>query len=156
MKALLVLVALCGIAAADVHTNKAAKVTLDVPKTYKMTEQDDVMRGESEDKAVALIYWNVGTSNFDDAIKKLTGELYSAVGGLSWEQPKTEKVNGLEAQWIDGKGHSLATQLDIRVVFAGPTATKKYVMVVGIVDRAKADAHKAEIAAILKSLKPAK
>lgn len=156
MKALVVLALLCAVAAADVHTNKAAKVTLDVPKSYKLTEQDDVMRGESGDKAVALLYWNVDTGDTDEAIKKLTGELYSMVGSLSWDKPKAEKVHGLDGQWITGTGRSVGNTLDITVLLAGPTATKKHVLVVGIVDHVKADAHRAEIAAILKSLKPAK
>jgi len=156
MKALLVLLVLGGVAAADVHTNKTAKVTLDIPKSYKMTEQDELMRGESGDKAVALFFWVVDTSDPDEAIKKLTAELYSMVGSLQWDKPKAEKVHGLDAKWIDGTGRSVGNTLDIRMVLAGPTATKKNVMVVSVVDHAKADAHKAEIAGILTSLKPAK
>ena len=156
MKALVVLALLSNIAVADVHTNKNAKVSLEVPRSYKLTEQDDLMRGESGDKAVALLYWNVDTGDTDEAIKKLTGELYSMVGSLAWDKPKAEKVHGLDGQWITGTGRSVGNTLDITVLLAGPTTTKKHVMVVGIVDHAKADAHKAEIAAILKSLKPAK
>jgi hypothetical protein len=156
MKALVVVALLCGVVSADVHTNKVAKVTLDIPKTYKMSEQDDVMRGESADKAVALFYWNVDTGDADEALKKLAEELYKAVGSLAWDKPKAEKVHGLDAQWITGTGRSVGNTLDLTVLFAGPTATKHHVLVVGIVDHAKAEAHKAEIAAILKSLKPAK
>jgi hypothetical protein len=156
MKALVVLVVLGGIAAADVHTNKAAKVSVDIPKTYKLTETDDVIRGESADKAVAVFYWNVDTGDAAEATKKLGQELYAAVGSLSWNKPTSGKLNGLDVQWITGTGRSVGNTLDISVVLAGPTATKRHVMVVGIVDHAKADAHKAEIAAILKSLKPAK
>ncbi len=156
MKALAVVIALGGVAAADVHTNKAAQVALDVPRTYKVTEKDDLMNGESADKAVALLYWNVDADKTDDALQKLGSELYSMVGSLQWDKPRAEKVHGLDAQWISGTGQSVGNTLDISVVFAGPTATKKHVMVVGIVDHAKADAHKAEIAGILKSLKPVK
>jgi hypothetical protein len=155
-KSLAIVLLLTGIAVADVHTNKVAKVAVDVPKTYKLTEQDDLMRGESADKAVALLLWVVDTGDPDAALEKLSGELYSMVGSLAWDKPRTEKVNGLAATWIDGTGRSVGNTLDLRVVLAGPTATKKYVMVVGIVDHAKAEAHKAEIGAILKSLKPAK
>jgi hypothetical protein len=144
------------IAAADVHANKTAKVSLDIPKTYTMTEQDDLMRGASSDKAVALLFWVIDTNDPDEAIKKLTGELYSAVGSLQWDKPKADKLNGLPVKWIDGTGRSVGNHLDISMVLAGPTADKKNVMVVALVDHAKADAHKAEIAAILKSLKPTK
>jgi hypothetical protein len=156
MKALVVVALLSGVAAADVHTNQAANVSVEIPKTYKMTEQADVMRGESADKAVALFYWNVDTGKVDEALKKLDAELYSSVSKLTWGKPKAGKVNGLPAEWIDGTGTSVGTTLDIQVVLAGPTSTKKHVMVIGVIDHAKADAHKAEIAGILKSLKPAK
>lgn len=155
-KLVLAVLAWSAVAAADVHTNKVAKVSLDIPKTYTMTEQDELMRGESGDKAVALLFWVVDTNDPDEAIKKLTSELYSMVGSLQWDKPKADKVNGLSVRWIDGTGRSVGNTLDIRVLLAGPTATKKNVLVVGIVDHAKADAHKAEIAAILKSVKPAK
>jgi hypothetical protein len=156
MKALVVLLVLGGVAAADVHTNKAAQVTLEVPKTYKLTEEPDVMRGESADKAVALFYWNVDASNADDAIKKLSSELYSSVGSLRWDKPTTAKLHGLPATWIDGTGRSVGNTLDLRVVVAGPTSTQRTVMVAAVVDHAKAGAHKAEIDGILKSLQPAK
>jgi hypothetical protein len=158
MKSLLVavLLALAGIAAADVHTNKSSGVSVDVPKTYKLTEQDELMRGESGDKAVALFFWVIDTGDPDAAIKKLSGELYSAVGSLVWDKPKADKQAGLTVTRITGSGRSVGNTLDLSVLLVGPTATKKYAMVVGIVDHAKADAHRAEIAAILKSVKPSK
>jgi hypothetical protein len=156
MKSLAILVALCGLAAADVHTNKVSKVSVDVPKTYKMTDKDDVIRGESADHAVAVFQWNVDTSDPAEAEKLLATELYSMIGSLQWDKPRSEKVNGLDATWIDGTGRSVGNTLDIRMILAGPTGAKKHVILATIVDHAKADAHKAEIAAILKSLKPAK
>jgi hypothetical protein len=157
MRALVIsILAWSAVAAADVHTNKLARVSLDVPKTYAMTDQDALMRGESADKAVALLFWVIDSNDPDAAIKRLSSEIYSMVGSLHWDAPKADKLNGLPVTWIDGTGRSVGNSLDIRVVVAGPTAAKKSVMVVGIVDHAKADAHKAEITAILKSLKPAK
>jgi len=156
VKILVLLLALAGVAGADVHTNKASGVSVDVPKTYKLTEQDALIRGESADKAVALFFWVIDTGDPDEAIKKLSAELYSAVGSLSWDKPKADKQAGLAVTRITGTGRSVGNTLDLSVLLVGPTATKKYAMVVGIVDHAKADAHKAEIAAILKSVKPAK
>lgn len=144
------------VAAADVHTNKLARVSLDIPKTYSMTDQDDLMRGESADKAVALLFWVIDSNAPDAAIKRLTSELYAMVGSLRWDKPKPGKLNRLPVTWIEGTGRSVGNSLDIRVLVAGPTAADKSVMVVGIVDHAKAGAHKAEITAILKSLRPAK
>jgi hypothetical protein len=156
MKSLAIVVLLANAAAADVHINKVSKVSVDVPKTYKMTDKDDVIRGESADHAVALFQWNVDTSDPAEAEKQLATELYAMIGSLTWDKPRSEKVGGMAASWIDGTGRSVGNMLDIHMVLAGPTAAKKHVIVAAIVDHAKADAHKAEITAILKSLKPAK
>lgn len=156
MKSLAILLLLAGGAAADVHTNKVSKVSVDIPKTYKMTDSDTVIKGESADHAVAVFQWNVETGDPAEAEKQLSTELYSMIGSLAWEKPRSEKVNGLDATWIDGTGRSVGNTLDIHMVLAGPTGARKHVILAAIVDHAKADAHKAEITAILKSLKPAK
>jgi hypothetical protein len=121
-----------------------------------MTDKDDVIRGESADHAVAVFQWNVDTSDPAEAEKLLATELYSMIGSLQWDKPRSDKLNGLDATWIDGTGRSVGNTLDIRMILAGPTGARKHVILATLVDHAKADAHKAEIAAILKSLKPAK
>lgn len=147
---------LAGVAAADVHTNATAKLSFDAPKTYKLTEQDTQMKGESADKAVALVFWLVDSGDADKAEHSVATELYTALASLAWDKPKPAKVNGLPATFIDGTGRTAGKALDLQMVVVGPTATKKYAILIGIVDHAKTDAHKAEITAILKSLKPAK
>lgn len=156
MKSLVIVACLGGLAAADVHTNKASRVSIDVPKTYQMTDKDDVIRGESADKAVALFQWNVDTSDPAEAEKRLATELYSMIGSLAWDTPRAAKVGGMAASWIDGTGRSVGNTLEIHMVLAGPTPTRQHVIVAAIVDHAKAGAHKAEITAILRSLKRTK
>lgn len=156
MKSLLILFALAGAAAADVHTNAAAKLSFDAPKTYKLTEKDAQMTGESDDKAVALAFWLVDSGDTDKAKQSVATELYTALASLAWDKPKPARLNGLAANFIDGTGRTAGKTLDLQMVVVGPTATKKYAILIGIVDHAKANAHKAEITAILKSLKSAK
>ena len=156
MKSLLILMTLAGIAAADVHTNPSAKLSFDAPKTYKLTDEDTQVKGESDDKAVALAMWLVDSADADKAKAAVASQFYSALASLSWDKPKPAKVNGLAATFIAGTGRTTGKTLDLQMVVVGPTATKKYAILIGIVDHAKADAHKAEITAILKSLKPAK
>ena len=156
MKSLVVLCALSGLAAADVHTNAAAKLSFDAPKTYTLTEQDTQMKGESEDKAVALAFWLVDSADPDPAKKAVEQQFYSALASVQWDKPKAARLNGLAANFIDGSGRTTGKTLDLQMVVVGPTASKKYAILIGIVDHAKAAAHKAEITAILKSLKPAK
>lgn len=156
MKSLVVLLALAASAAADVHTNAAAKVSFDAPKTYKLSEQDATIKGESGDKAVALAFWLVDSGDADHAKAEVAQQFYRMIGSLQWEKPKPARVNGLAATFVDGTGRTTGKKLDLHMVVVGPTASKKYAILVGIVDEAKADAHEAEIAAILESVKPAK
>ena len=94
-KSLVILMMLAGIAAADVHTIESAKLSFDAPKTYKLTEQDTQMKGESEDKAVALALWLVDSGDVDKAKAAVASQFYSALASLSWDKPKPAKVNGL-------------------------------------------------------------
>ncbi len=153
-----VLLLVCsGVAAAEVKTAKNAKVTVTTPKGYKVDAKDDnVMRGESKDKAVAVFVWTVDTTDVASAQKMLAGELYSSVAGLKWDKPRTDKVNGLPAAFFDGSGRAVGAALDIAVVLVGPTATKKGVIVMAAVDHEKRAAHQAEIDTMFKSVKPLK
>lgn len=147
----------CAVAAADVKTAKNAKVTVTTPKGYKVEAKDDnVLRGESADKAVAVFVWTVDTTDLDAAQKMLAGELYSSVAALKWDKPRTAKVHGLPAQFFEGSGRAVGAALDIEVVLVGPTSTKKGVIVMAAVDHEKRAAHQAEIDAMLKSVTPLK
>jgi hypothetical protein len=158
--AVVVLACLLAFPSAAVHaepkTSKAAKVTLDVPKGWKVDVKDDTMRGESGDKQVALLMWVVDSADVDAATKKLDGELYSAVASLKWGKPTAAKVHGLKASYIDGTGRAVSGELDVKVIVVGPTATKKGVILVAAVEHAKLDAHKAEIQALFESVRPAR
>ena len=156
MKSLLVIIALAGMAAADTHTNKATQLSFDAPKTYKLTEQDLAIKGESGDKAVALAFWVVELGDAEKAEHDVATQFYTMIGSLQWDKPRTGKVGGLPASFVDGTGRTAGKKLDLHMAVVGPTATKKYAILVGIVDQAQAAAHQAEIATILKSLRPAK
>lgn len=156
MKSLVILMVLAGTAAADVHTNAAAKLSFDAPKTYKLTEEDTQMKGESDDKAVAVAFWLVDSGDADKAEHAVAMQFYAALASLVWDKPKPARLHGLAANFITGTGRTTGKTVDLQMVVVGPTATKKYAILIGIVDHAKADAHKAEITAILKSLTPTK
>ena len=153
---LVILAALCGVAAADVHTNKVAKLSIDAPGTYKLSEQDLQMKGESNDKAVALAFWLVDSGDPGHAELDVTGQFYAALGSIQWDKPTETKVNGLPAHRVDGTGRTAGKTVDLHLVVVGPTATKKYAILIGIDDKKQAAAHKTEISKILKRLRPAK
>jgi hypothetical protein len=150
------LVVLCATARADVKTVKAAKLSIDVPATWKVDVKDDTLKGESKDKDIALLAWTVDSADVAAAQKKVEGELYSAVASLKWSKPTTAKVHGLAVSYVDGIGHAVGGDVDIKTAIVGPTAAKKAVIVVAAVAHAKADAHKAEIKTLFESAQAAK
>jgi hypothetical protein len=150
------LLVLSGIASADVVTVKAAKLTLDVPKTWKIDIKDVSIKGESKDKEIALLVWTVDTADAAAAQKTIEGEIYSAVASLKWGKPTTAKVHGLGVSYLDGIGHAVGGDVDIKAAIVGPTTMKKAVIVVTAIAHAKVDAHKAEVKALFDSAAPAK
>ena len=64
---------LSGAARAEVHVAKAGKVSIDVPKDYKLETKDDMVRGASADNDVAIFLWIVDQPGAKQAIKLLAG-----------------------------------------------------------------------------------
>jgi hypothetical protein len=156
MRSLLALVVLGSIAHADVKVAKTAKLSLEVPADYTVQVTADTMKGESKNKEVALMVWTIDSADVPAAEKKLEGELYSAVASLKWQKPTTGKVHGLAATYVDGIGHAVGGDVDIKAQLVGPSTAKKVLLVVLAVAHAKLDAHKAEAKALFDSVQPAK
>jgi hypothetical protein len=153
--ALLLLLALAGTAAADVHASQAGKVSIDIPQKWTVAATDEMVKSSSPDNQVALVMWVVDTTDLKESIKKLEGELVSAVQGLKWvDKVKKLKVNGIPATFVEGIGvSSRATSLDILVMVAGPTPTKKGVIVFAAVDHDKLVANRKTIQGVFATLK---
>jgi len=159
MRSITVLVALAAgatTASADVKAAKTAKLTLDVPATWKITVTDDTMKGESKDKDIALLVWTIDSADVPAAEKKLEGELYRAVASLKWGKPTTGKVHGLPITYFDGIGHVVGGDVDVKAALIGPSKAKKVLLVVAAVAHAKVDAHTAEVKALFDSVQPQK
>lgn len=154
--AALVVFVLASVAHAEVVTVKAAKLTLDVPATWKIEVKDVSIKGESKDKEIALLVWTVDSADATTAMKTIEGEIYSAVASLKWGKPTTAKVHGLGVSFVDGIGHAVGGDVDIKAAIVGPTKAKKAVIVVAAIAHAKLDAHKAEVKALFDSAAPAK
>ena len=98
------------VAAAEVRTSKAAQVSIEIPASWKIDAKDELMRGESADKSVALFFWVVDSADAKEALKKLDGELYQAIAKLTWEPAKATKIHGLAASYVDGHGTSVGSR----------------------------------------------
>ena len=154
--AIVAVLAASTVARADVKPAKAAKLSLDVPATWKVTVTDDTMKGESKDKDIALLVWTIDSADVPAAEKKLEGELYRAVASLKWGKATTGKVHGLPVTYFDGIGHVVGGDVDVKAQLVGPTKTKKVLLVVAAVAHAKVEAHTAEVKALFDSVQPSK
>jgi hypothetical protein len=157
--AFVVLLLLTGLAHADVHASKMGKVSVDIPKKWSVVNAtDELVRAASPDGAIAFVMWVVESSDANDGLKKLEGELYSSIQGLRWlDNVKKVKLNKLAATWVEGAGvNARAAQLDVLVVVAGPTSTKKGVIMLAVVEHEKLVPNRKAIEKIFKSLKPTK
>src|SRR5512140_1731519 len=112
--AALAVLASASLAHADTKTVKAAKVAVEVPAGWKVEVKDETLKGESKDKDIALLAWTLDSPDAAAAQKKLEGELYSAVASLTWQKPTTAKVHGLGVTYLEGSGHAVGGDVDIR------------------------------------------
>lgn len=154
----LVLMFVGGVAGAEVYKSQAGKVSIDIPKKWTVSPKDDLVRAESANHEVAFVMWVVDSPDVKQALTKLEGELYSSIQGLKWvDNMKKMKVNKLPGTWVEGVGVSgRATQLDVIVFVAGPTATKKGVILLAVVDHDKYEANRPGIQSIFATLRPLK
>jgi hypothetical protein len=155
---LLVLLVVAGVAGADVYKSQAGKVSISVPKKWPANVKDDLIRAASPNNEVAFVFWVVDSPDLKEALTKLEGELYSSIQGLRWvDKTKKLTVNELPGTWVEGVGvSSRSTQLDVIVFVAGPTPTKKGVILLAVVDHDKYEANRPAIQSIFSTLKPTK
>ncbi len=155
---LLILLVVAGVAGADVHKSKAGKVSVDIPKKWTVDAKDELVRAVSPSGDVALVLWIVESADLKAALTKLEGELYSSVMGLRWvDRTKKLTVNKIKGTWVEGVGvSSRQTQLDVIVFVAGPTPTKKGVILMAVVDHDKYEANRPAIQSIFGTLKATK
>ena len=90
------------------------------------------------------MFWVVDSADTKAALTKLERELYSSIQGLKWvEKTKKLKINRIPATWVEGTGvNARAAQLDVLVVVAGPTSTKKGVIMLAVVEHEKLQANR--------------
>src|ERR1041385_6574799 len=136
---LVLLIAMTAIAHADVYPSKAGKVSVDIPKKWSVNATDELVRASSADNQVAFVFWILDSTDVKAALTKLEGELYSSIQGLKWvDKTKKLKISGMPATWVEGVGGNAAgNQLDVLVVVAGPTKTKKGVLMLAVVEHDK-------------------
>lgn len=154
----LVVMMLGTVAHADSYASKAGKVSVDVPKTWTVNATDELVRASSPNSEIAFVFWVVDSADTKAALTKLEGELYNSVQGLKWvKTTKKVTIHSIPGTFVEGVGvNAQANQLDIMVTVAGPTKTKKGVILLGVVEHDKLKANKPAMQALFASLKSTK
>jgi predicted Zn-dependent protease len=142
-------------ARADTKIHKAAQVSVDVPAGWKFQAPDDntmVLLDPKEDVLFRLIVIDAG--DLEKAMKITDAQVKQVAQDVKWDDKgKPTKLNGMDAMTLEGKGTIKGKPVDLGVLIV-QTPSKKVLMVLGLIDHAKMDAHKAEVQGFLGSIKP--
>ncbi len=143
-----------GQAWAKVHTHVEAKISVDVPKSWKVDLEEDVMVIHDQKQEIAFLLVVLDAKDLDDATKELDEEVGKTVKNLKWDGDAQEtKLNGMDAVSVDGKGNVEGTSVDVGVLIVS-TPAKKFLLVLGLVQSDKLKAHEKEVERFLKSIRP--
>jgi len=154
LAALAVIVAVAP-ASADVHVNAAAKISVDVPKAWKLAGGGDrmVAADPKEEAAVTLIVTDTGDAK--KALEQLDKQMGSQIKDSKLDQPAKIDLNGMQAIMIKGSATMNGKKVGL-MIMAVLTPINKVMNVMAVVEEAKFDVHQKELTAILMSIKPAK
>jgi predicted Zn-dependent protease len=143
-------------ARADVRVHEAAKVSLDVPAGFKVDAEDNVMTLTGPDDDIAFFLMVLDASDLKKAMDALDSEVSKSFQGVTWEdEPKTTKLNGMDAFTLDGAAKADGKAVELGVLLVA-TPAKKILMVLGAVEKAKSKKYDRTVERFIASIKPAK
>lgn len=146
-----------GIAAAEVRTSQAGKVSVDIPSSWKVkTDKSGLLIGESKDDSVGLMFWVIDKFDVAESLEKLDAAVKGKITKIKWEQKKDADINGLKGIRNIGTAVIKGKPAYLMLAVVGPTPSNKGVIVFGAVEQSKLTEHKAELVNIFDSLKPIK
>jgi hypothetical protein len=149
-------IALCaGSAVAEVRTNKAGGVSVDIPSAWKVdVNKNGVLAAESADKTIGLMFWVVEKADAKESLKLLDKGLEGKVTAIKWGKASEANINGMKGIKNAGTAKVAGKDAFVMLAIVGPTPTKKGVIVFGAIEQSKLSEHKAELSNIFDSLKP--
>ena len=130
-----------------------AKVTIDIPDSWKVEPDGDALNATSPDETAALIFVIVPADTLQKAADEIDKELDKIVKDVTMEDGKETTLNGMKAWAADGKGKADGKGVDIGVAFI-QTKSGKILLVLGFGETGKYEKHEADISKILQSIKP--
>ena len=155
-----ILVMLLGAAAARAERFEStdAAIGFELPDDYVITGKSDrAIAAQDPSGELEVLFVVVdGATSAKDVLARLDAEISAVATGAEWSKPKAVKHNGLGGFKLKGKARIGDKDVALGVLVLGPTRTKRGIVLVGATLDGKQSAHAAELAAILKSLKPTK
>jgi hypothetical protein len=153
--AALVVVAAVAPAFADVHTNAAAKISIDVPHDWKLGGGGNTMVAADPKEEAALTMIVTDTSDPKKAATLLDEQLGKTMKDYKLENATAQDLNGMKAAVMKGSGTLSGKKVGLMVMIV-MTPIGKAMNVVAVVEDAKFAAHQKELTGILMSIKPVK
>lgn len=141
---------------AKTYPHQGAKVSVNVPSSWKVDGDDSSLTAESKDGAAALMFMVLEAESLDAALEGLDQELSKIITNFKEDgEPSEVSVRGMPGVAVDGEGTIEGKRAKIGLlVLKSPSG--KAVLVLGAVEKSKWSKHKKVIERILKSLKPIK
>jgi predicted Zn-dependent protease len=153
---LAVLFAFAPPARAEVRTHDGAKITVDVPKGWKIEADEDSMTVTDPKEELAFYLQVLDVKDIKKAADAIDGEIGKQFQDVKWdEEPDTTKLNGMDAITLEGKAKVDGKPVHLGVAIL-MTPAKKALLVLGAVEADKEKKHEKDITSFFASLKPLK
>ena len=146
--------AIAGTAQAEVKTHKAAQVSLDVPAGWKGQGDENNMVLLDPKEEVMFVLRIVEGSELQKALNDADVFIAKQIEKPTWKDKKDVKLNGMNSITREGTGTYKGKPVDVGVLVIA-TPSKKFLLVLALIDHSAAAAHKTEVRAFVNSIKPA-
>jgi hypothetical protein len=141
---------------AEVRVHEAAHVSIDVPKDWKTEVDNDTMTITDPKEEVAFFLMILDAGDIQKALDAIDSEVSKSFKGVKWEnEPKTHKLNGMDAIGLDGLATVDGKPVELGVLLVA-TPAKKVLMVLGAIEKDKTKQHEKTVEKFIASIKPAK
>jgi hypothetical protein len=148
--------AVSGTAFAGTKTHSGAKVSFWIPDKWTIEGEgrNDITVSDPKGE-VGLMFLVRKAKDLDGALADLDDLLADTATNVTAGEPEYITHNGMDAVVVDATGRidGVAAHISVMIV---KTPAKKFLILLGVVEATKLDAHEANLTKILASLKPLK
>jgi hypothetical protein len=141
-------------ALADTITHRLAKVTIDVPDTWKSATNGDVITLADQHENVAISFGVVDAGAVHHATKVAVSNLGEKIKHLNFKAEQAVSFNGLAGYAIEGDGTVDGKDISLMVAVLDTPSDDKDLLIVALGEDVKLVKHKDEVLYIFNHLRP--